>query len=63
MIPAMTDMYVHHAEPANPTHGIHALLECREPAIDATKTGTVMRAPGIVLGLGVLAHADETDAN
>jgi len=39
------------AESANPAHGSHALFEACE-LTSAAITGAVLRAPGIILGLG-----------
>jgi len=53
MIQALVDTrIVLHAEPADPGHGVHTLLKCHEPAVHALESGTVMRAPRIILGLG-----------
>jgi hypothetical protein len=50
-------------ETANPAHGIQTLLKCCEPTICATELATVICAPRIVLGLGKICEADDTDAN
>jgi hypothetical protein len=42
------------AESADPAHGGHALLKCREPTIRAAAAaGAVIRTPRIILGLGL----------
>ena len=52
-------------EPANPAYGVQTLLEGCEAAIRAAavSVATVIRAPRIVLGLGTISNADDTDAN
>ena len=52
-----------HAKAADPAHGVLTLLKCCEPAILATKVGTVNQAPGVVLGLSSISETDDADAN
>jgi hypothetical protein len=52
-----------YAEPANSADIGQALLKSREPAIHATAAAAILRAPGIILGLGACSDADDTDEN
>src|SRR5215469_2620167 len=52
------------AKAAESPCGIHALFKAYEPAIRTPASlATVNRAPRIVLGLGAISSADETDSN
>jgi hypothetical protein len=53
------------AKAADLAHGVETLLKRCEPAIctAAAMPITVVRAPRIVLSLGMRSNADETDAN
>jgi hypothetical protein len=52
-------------ESADPAHGVQTLLKGCETAIRAAAVpvATVVCAPRIVLGLGAISNADDTDAN
>ena len=53
------------AKATDPAHGVHALLKRCEPTIRtaAVVPATVIGTPRIVLGLGAISNADESDAN
>jgi hypothetical protein len=52
------------AKATNPTDVFQTLLKCCEPANPTALTAfTVLRAPRIVLGLGTISNAEDTDAN